>query len=120
MGWRARGGECERRFVSASRVAERHRGSRGIRAALVCRRADVAGPAVCARLQVADQVVMGEGQHGERKNVRHRDQLHQNAQLMPGKSHDSIIPVAGSGMRMEARCDLRFAVRGLQLLTANC
>jgi membrane associated rhomboid family serine protease len=65
-----------------------------------------------ARLQVARQVVVRKRQYREGEHVRRRDQLHQRAQLLPGRNHDLIIPGCDvRGARREAR-GRRLAVSG--------
>lgn len=60
---------------------------RRLRAAVVGGRADVAGRAVGARLQVAQQVVMGERQRDERDDERRKDEPEDGPLSRPAMHH---------------------------------
>jgi hypothetical protein len=59
----------------------------GLDARVSGRGADVTHGAVGARLEVAGQVVVREREYGERGDIRHGDELQNDAQPTPGSAH---------------------------------
>jgi len=80
----------------------------------------MAGRAVGVRLEVADEIVMGERHRGDRREVRHEDERENHAQPGPGNCHLRIIrPRTGHLLTSAPRSPYRRSAPGRPFLTTN-